>query len=223
MADDSATIVVNPLPPRRRDEVIAHLAAPTTGAEVFYFIEYSGEIATSPIRAGDFVSLLASGRVTPSTLVWAQSLGEWTALHNVPTLASVVALASAHRTAALSRAPEEQPPGNGSDVAVAVGSAVTVTQRLRSKHFTCPYMILIFGIIILIVGIRLKIVGVIAGGAVVIATAIMIALFLAAGCIVAKDMCCADLGSGGGGGYGGGGDGGGGGGDGGGGDGGGGG
>ena len=93
MADDSATIVVNPLPPRRRDIVIAHLAAPTAGAEFFYFIEDSGEIATSPIRAGDFVSLLASGQVTPSTLVWAQSLGEWTALRNVPALASMVAQA----------------------------------------------------------------------------------------------------------------------------------
>ena len=92
MADDSATIVVNPLPPRRTDIVIAHLAAPTAGAEFFYFIEDSGEIATSPIRAGDFVSLLASGRGTPSTLVWAQSLGEWTALRNVPALASMVAL-----------------------------------------------------------------------------------------------------------------------------------
>ena len=98
MADDKTSIqrvVVNPLPPRRRDNVIAHLAAPTAGAEFFYFIEESGEIATSPIRAGDFVSLLASGRVTPSTLVWAQSLGEWTALRNVPALASMVALADA--------------------------------------------------------------------------------------------------------------------------------
>jgi len=168
MADDMTTIVVNPLPPRRRD-VVAHLAAPkdaadnaaaagalppgwvevhnnpvggpmyyahlqtratswvlpaaeppalpaaavvgparalvrharcgranshlNAGAKFFYFIEDSGETATSPIQAKDFVSLLASGQVTPDTLVWAQSLGEWTALRNVPALASMVAQA----------------------------------------------------------------------------------------------------------------------------------
>ena len=93
------TIVVNPLPSRRRDDVVAHLPARTAGAEFFFFIEDSGEIATSFIQAAkDFVPLLASGRVTPSTLVWAQSLGEWTALRNVPALASMVALASENET-----------------------------------------------------------------------------------------------------------------------------
>ena len=117
-----------------------------------------------------------------------------------------VALTSsrAQRTAALSRAPEEPPPGYGIDVAGAVGSAVSIrVTRLRFRHFNCPYMILVVGIIALVVGIRGNYVGAIAGGAVVIATAIMIAIFLAAGCIAVKDMPCASKSSGGGGGGGG--------------------
>ena len=130
-----------------------------------------------------------------------------------------VALTSsrAQRTAALSRAPEEPPPGYGIDVAGAVGSAVSIRvtrlsfedcfedfTRLSFEDFTCPYMILVVGIIALVVGIRGNYVGAIAGGAVVIATAIMIAIFLAAGCIAVKDMPCASKSSGGGGGDGGG-------------------
>ena len=142
MADDMTHIVVNPLPPRRRDDVVARLAAPKdaadnaaaagalppgwvevhnnpvggpmyyahlqtratswvlpaaeppAGAKFFYVIEDSGETETSLIQAKDFVSLLASGQVTPDTRVYDQSLGEWTALRNVPALASIMALAS---------------------------------------------------------------------------------------------------------------------------------
>ena len=129
MADDSATIVVNPLPPRRRDIVIAHLAAPTAGAEFFYFIEDSGEIATSPIRAGDFVSLLASGRGTPSTLVWAQSLGEWTALRNVPALASMVALSDV-----LASSPSLASENETNDPSIVVQSDVSELPRIGKKH-----------------------------------------------------------------------------------------
>jgi len=124
---------------------------------------------------------------------------------------AVLTSSRAQRTAALSRAPEEPPPeepppGYGSDVAVAVVSAVAVrVTRLRFRHFRCPYVILVFGIITLVMGIRGNFVGVIAGGAVAITTAIMLALFLAAGCIAGKDMPCAckSGGSGGGGGDGG--------------------
>ena len=132
---------------------------------------------------------------------------------------------AASRTAALSRAPEP-PPGYGNDYAIVpVVSECCVYTEIPDKTFSCPWLVQLCGIMLIIVGTTSRsfpaggsvMIGLIAGGSVMIGIGIMIRLFLIFGCIAAKDMCCAceltddnDYGGAGGGGAGGGGDGGGG-------------
>jgi hypothetical protein len=63
---------------------------PVPGAAPSWFLAVGGQ-QVGPVVAGDLAARVASGELTPATLVWRQGMAAWTAASDVPELGGMFA------------------------------------------------------------------------------------------------------------------------------------